>query len=88
MNLDHVFAKTTTVVGDGGHPTRIQAGSHWLADDAVVRAHPDLFTEDCRYGLAFSGEPPGCLAIPPGVEDPVMTEKVRARSRAEQARPR
>lgn len=88
MNLDHVFAKTTTVVADLGSPARVQAGSHWLADDPLVRARPDLFTEDCRYGLAYSGEPPAILALAPGEEDPVMTEKVRTRSRAEQARPR
>ena len=86
MNLAHVFAKATTVANDLGYPVTVQGGSHWLADDPLVAARPDLFTEDCRYGLAWSGDPPECLSIPPGAEDPVMTSKVRARSQAERAR--
>ena len=91
MNLDHVFAKVTTVANDLGYPLTVQGGSHWLADDPLVLAHPDLFTRDCRYGLAFSGEPPECLSIPPDEGDPsladdessaAMTSKVRARSQA------
>lgn len=87
MDLPHVFAKATAVVTDLGYPVTVQGGTHWLEDDPLVRAHPDLFTTDCRYGLAYSGDPPGCLSIPPGAEDPVVTAKVRARSQAERARP-
>jgi hypothetical protein len=82
VNLDHVFAKVTTTVNDTGAPVLVQGGSHWLADDPLVRLRPDLFTADCRYGLAWSGEPPAVLMIPPGEEDPGMTAKVRERSRA------
>jgi hypothetical protein len=86
MDLDHVFAKATTTANELGSPVMVQGGSHWLADDPLVLARPDLFTADCRYGLAWSGEPPGCLLIPPGQEDPVMTARVRSRSQAERAR--
>ncbi len=80
-----MFAKATATVGDLGYPVTVQGGSHWLADDPLVKAHPDLFTADCRYGLAWSGDPPECLSIPPGEDDPVMTAKARARSQAERA---
>lgn len=83
MNLDHVFAKVTASVNDLGSPVLVQGGTHWLADDPLVVARPDLFTPDCRYGLAWSGDPPGCLSVPPAEEDPVMTAKVRARSQAD-----
>jgi len=85
VDLEHVFAKATATVGDLGYPVTVQGGSHWLADDPLVKAHPDLFTADCRYGLAWSGDPPECLSIPPGEDDPVMTAKARARSQAERA---
>jgi len=85
VDLEHVFAKATATVGDVGYPVTVQGGSHWLADDPLVKAHPDLFTADCRYGLAWSGDPPECLSIPPGEDDPVMTAKARARSQAERA---
>ena len=84
MKLDHVFAKqTVSLLTPDGVPVGVRMGSHWLADDPVVLARPDVFTEDCRYGLAYSGEPPAVLMIPPGQEDPEMTAKVRSRSRAE-----
>lgn len=84
MNLDHVFAMgTVSLVGPDGAAVGVPAGSHWLADDPLVLAHPEAFTTDCRYGLAYSGEPPACLSIPPGQEDPEMTAKVRSRSHAE-----
>lgn len=65
MNLDHVFAKTTTVLNDYGFPLTVQMGTHWLADDPLVQQRPELFTTDCRYGLTWTGDPPECLAIPP-----------------------
>jgi hypothetical protein len=69
-----VFAKVTTVANDLGSPVTVQGGSHWLADDPLVVARPDLFTADCRYGLAWSGEPPACLMVPPDAEDPSLAD--------------
>lgn len=93
MNLPHVFAKSTAVLNDLGYPVTVQGGSHWLADDPLVVAHPDLFTTDCRYGLAWSGDPPECLSVPPDAADPLaddessaaMTSRVRGRSAAARA---
>ncbi len=39
-------------------------GQHWHADDPVVREHPDMFSDDPRYGLAYS-TPPAEMADPP-----------------------
>lgn len=41
----------------------IVMGQHWLADDPIVQEHPELFTDDARYGLSAS------VPIP---EDPVI----------------
>jgi hypothetical protein len=38
---------------------------------------PDLFTEDCRYGLAYSGDPPQCLMVPPEDEDAAPARRQR-----------
>lgn len=35
----------------------IRRGQHWSAHDTVVQEHPDMFTTDARYGLAFSTPP-------------------------------
>lgn len=35
----------------------IRAGSHWPADDPVVKANPGSFSDDPRWGLAYSVEP-------------------------------
>jgi hypothetical protein len=89
VNLPHVFAKANAVVSELGYPVTVAGGSHWLADDPLVVARPDLFTTDCRYGLAYSGDPPECLSVPPDEDDPAladdessaaMTSRVRSRS--------
>jgi len=85
VNLDHVFAKVTTVASDLGYPVTVTGGSHWLADDPLVLAHPDLFTRDCRYGLAFSGEPPEVLALPPD-DEPEPSGLTPRRPRAQAGR--
>jgi hypothetical protein len=50
-----VFAKSTTSVPlpDGGMVS-VMAGTHWSAEDPVVRTHPDLFSDDPRHGMLFS----------------------------------
>lgn len=58
-----VFATANASVPmPGGYPAGVQKGSHWPADDPLVLAHPDLFSEDPRYGMSYSvpqrDEPP------------------------------
>jgi len=47
-----------TVLGNG-QVAVISKGSHWPADDPVVRANLDKFSEDPRYGMLYSVEPDG-----------------------------
>lgn len=53
--MDVVYATRTASVGQGV----VRKGSHWPADDPIVRAHPDMFSADPRYGLNFSTAPDG-----------------------------
>lgn len=53
--MEIVYAKATQHVGAG----LIRKGSHWPADDPIVKQHPDLFAADPRYGLSYSVEPEG-----------------------------
>jgi hypothetical protein len=53
--MDIVYATGTRHVGTGV----VHKGSHWPADDPIVRAHPDLFSDDPRYGLSYTAEPDG-----------------------------
>jgi hypothetical protein len=60
-----VYAKYGTRVQtpDGGR-WNVQGGQHWPADDPVVKAAPDAFSADARYGVSFSA-PPAELADAP-----------------------
>lgn len=51
-----VYATGTRHVGPTGV---VRKGSHWPADDPIVLAHPDLFSDDPRYGLSYSVTPEG-----------------------------
>jgi hypothetical protein len=51
--MEIVYATGTRHVGTGV----VHKGSHWPADDPVVKAHPDLFSDDPRYGLSYSAQP-------------------------------
>lgn len=90
MNLPHVFARGAATVSDLGYPVTVRQGTCWLADDPLVTARPDLFTEDCRYALgrdqSWSGGPPACMLVPPDDENDgssaATTRAVRAKSRA------
>ncbi len=43
---------------DNGAVYPVRRGQHWHADAPVVLQHPDMFSDDPRYGLAFSTPPP------------------------------
>jgi hypothetical protein len=60
-----VFAKDTAELPIASGPVFVRKGSHWPADDAVVKAYPGWFTDDPRYGLSWSGQPPAEMAEPP-----------------------
>jgi len=50
--MDVVYATTTA-------PVELPSGTHWPADDPVVKAHPDWFSRDPRFGMVYSVEPTG-----------------------------
>jgi len=54
--MDIVFANDTKIVSEPttGVGISVTQGTHWPADDPVVRAYPSLFTNDPRYGLSSS----------------------------------
>ena len=56
--MDVVYAKYSAQVGtpDGGR-WNVQGGQHWPADDPVVKANPEMFSPDARFGVSFSAAP-------------------------------
>lgn len=42
-----------------GRVAKVHKGQHWPATDPVVKAHPELFTADPRFGLMYTEAPPG-----------------------------
>jgi hypothetical protein len=64
--MDVVFAKETVSLSmDSLGQVLVRKGSHWPADDPIVRKHPGFFTDDARYGLTWSGAPPKYMSEPP-----------------------
>jgi hypothetical protein len=58
--IEVVYASGTDMVHlSSGYTARVQKGSHWPATDPVVRARPDLFSDDPRYGMLYTVEPDG-----------------------------
>lgn len=58
--MDIVYAQASEkVMLHSGQVARVVRGQHWPATDPVVRARPDLFTTDPRYGLLYTQAPPG-----------------------------
>ena len=50
-----VYAKSSCwTATPEGIPWYVNFGSHWAAEDPLVRMHPELFTEDPLYGLNYS----------------------------------
>lgn len=75
-----VYAKSTislpTVNGANIH---VRQGSHWPADDPLVREHPNEFSNDPRFGMCWSGQPPAYMALPPG--EPLPGDEAPAQPR-------
>lgn len=58
--MDIVYAQATDKVPlQSGQVAQVRKGQHWPATDPVVKARPDLFTDDPRYGLVYTAAPPG-----------------------------
>lgn len=50
---------TRPVTLPSGTTIRVLKGQHWPSTDPVVRAAPDLFSDDPRWGLFYTVEPDG-----------------------------
>lgn len=62
--MEIVYATGTVSLGDG---LVIRKGTHWPKNDPVVRDHPDLFSDDPRFGLTYSQNAvPREMAYAPG----------------------
>lgn len=58
--IDVVFAMGTDFVNlPTGGRVKVQKGTHWPADDPAVRARPELFSADTRWGMQYTREPEG-----------------------------
>ena len=66
--MDVVYVKYDAFVAACHRAVRM--GEHYPADDPVVKAMPDAFTADPRYGLQWTGAPPPEMAEAPA-EEPV-----------------
>ncbi len=58
--IEVVYAMGSNFVNlPGGGRVKVQKGTHWPADDPAVRAMPELFSPDPRWGMWYSKEPEG-----------------------------
>jgi hypothetical protein len=64
VNVVYAIETGSLVSPDGGS-VLIRKGTHWDSRDAIVRAYPQWFSADPRYGLSWTGDPPTEMAEPP-----------------------
>jgi hypothetical protein len=56
--MEVVYATTTaSVATDRGVPLTVIYGTHWPANDPIVKRYPSLFSDDPMYGLYASVDP-------------------------------
>lgn len=58
IKVVYATVQTTLTLPDGTRVV-VPKGSHWPADDPVVRDRPGMFSADPRYGLLYSEQPDG-----------------------------
>lgn len=63
MDIVYPVTDATLTLADGSVFV-VRRGQHWPVEDRVVREKPDAFSDDPRYGLAYS-TPPAEMADPP-----------------------
>jgi hypothetical protein len=58
--IEHVFATADfPATTAAGARVMVHKGTHWPTDDPIVRAHPESFSPDPRFGLQYTQEPRG-----------------------------
>lgn len=76
MPMKVVYANTTShVVSSMGHTVMVILGTHWPAEDPIVKSYPDLFSDDPSNGLYFS-QPP--VELPNDLVSPVAQKAVES----------
>lgn len=64
-----VYATTNTAVSMAwGRVIHIRFGGHWSSEDPVVKAHPDLFSDNPLYGMEHSNPEAQAQAEAPQIE--------------------
>lgn len=58
-----VYANTSAVVAHGGLRIPIRTGEPWDGDDALVKAHPELFV-DGPASVRSTRDPSGVIDLP------------------------
>lgn len=58
MDVVYAVASQPVSLPNGGR-VQVRKGTHWPADDPVVKAVPALFSPDARWGLWYTEEPDG-----------------------------
>ena len=58
-----VYANTSAVVAHGGLRIPVRAGEPWDGDDALVKAHPEMFT-DGPASVRSTRDPSGVTNLP------------------------
>lgn len=76
--MDVVFATQTGSLVLEGAQVNVQVGSHWPAEDPIVRQYPGMFSTDPRYGLRFTDQP-ASLDDPPVEQATAAPGEVRGR---------
>jgi hypothetical protein len=56
--MEVVYAKDSAVVPlDNGGRVMVRKGTHWPANDPIVKTQPSLFSTDPSYGLSYTADP-------------------------------
>lgn len=66
MDVVYAVAQSMVPLDDGGR-VLVTQGTHWPADDPVVRKMPGLFSADPSYGLCYTVRPE-TRSPAPGIE--------------------
>lgn len=66
MKIEVKYAKAVQMLTlPDGSSTLVRIGQHYPADDPIVQAHPEAFSDDPRYGMNWTGQAPAYMALPP-----------------------
>ena len=60
MTIPVVYAMSRALIPmQDGTRVLVAKGTHWPADDPLVKSHPLMFSADPRWGMQYTAEPDG-----------------------------